>query len=42
MAQLYRQHILKEPAPETPTLVQLETRRKPQAHEDVVSSVSGD
>jgi uncharacterized radical SAM superfamily Fe-S cluster-containing enzyme len=42
MAQLYRQHILKEPAPETPALVQLETRRNPQAHEDVVASVSGD
>jgi tetraether lipid synthase len=42
MAQLYRQHILKEPAPETPTLVQLETRSKPKAHEDVVAGVSGD
>jgi uncharacterized radical SAM superfamily Fe-S cluster-containing enzyme len=42
MAQLYRQHILKEPAPETPALVQLENRRTPQAHEDVVASVSGD
>jgi uncharacterized radical SAM superfamily Fe-S cluster-containing enzyme len=42
MAQLYRQHILKEPAPETPALVQLETRKKPKAHEDAVASVSGD
>ncbi len=42
MAQLYRQHILKESAPETPALVQLETRRKPEAHEDAVASVSGD
>jgi tetraether lipid synthase len=42
MAQLYRQHILKEPAPETPALVQLETRKKPKAHEDSVASVSGD
>jgi 7,8-dihydro-6-hydroxymethylpterin dimethyltransferase len=42
MAQLYRQHILKEPAPETPALVQLETRKKPRAHEDAVASVSGD
>jgi len=42
MAQLYRQHILKESAPETPGFVQLETRRKPEAHEDAVASVSGD
>jgi len=42
MAQLYRQHILKEPAPETPALVQLETRKKSEAHEDAVASVSGD
>jgi tetraether lipid synthase len=42
MAQLYRQHILKEPAPETPALVQLETLRKPTAHEDAVANVSGD
>jgi uncharacterized radical SAM superfamily Fe-S cluster-containing enzyme len=42
MAQLYRQHILKEPAQETPALVQLETRRKPKTHEDAVASVSGD
>jgi uncharacterized radical SAM superfamily Fe-S cluster-containing enzyme len=42
MAQLYRQHILKEPTPETPALVQLETRKKPKAHEDSVASVSGD
>jgi tetraether lipid synthase len=42
MAQLYRQHILKEPAPEAPGLVQLETRKKPKAHEDSVASVSGD
>jgi 7,8-dihydro-6-hydroxymethylpterin dimethyltransferase len=42
MAQLYRQHILNEPAPETPALVQLETRKKPKAHEDSVASVSGD
>ncbi len=42
MAQLYRQHILKEPAPETPPLVQLETRRKPESHEGVIASVSGD
>jgi len=42
MEQLYRQHILKEPAPETPALVQLETRKKPKAHEDSVASVSGD
>jgi len=41
MAQLYRQHILKELAPETPTLVQLETRSKPNAQEEV-ASVSGD
>jgi 7,8-dihydro-6-hydroxymethylpterin dimethyltransferase len=42
MAQLYRQHILKEPAPETPALVQIETRKSPNAHEGVVASVSGD
>jgi len=42
MAKLYRQHILKEPAEETPSLVQIETSRKPKAHEDVVSSISGD
>jgi tetraether lipid synthase len=42
MAQLYRQHILKESAPEPPALVQLETRKKPKTHEDAVASVSGD
>jgi 7,8-dihydro-6-hydroxymethylpterin dimethyltransferase len=42
MAQLYRQHILKEPAQEIPALVQLETRKKSEAHEDAVASVSGD
>lgn len=42
MAQLYRQHILKEPAPEAPALVQIETGGKPKAHEDVGASISGD
>ncbi len=42
MAQLYRQHILKEPVPETPSLVQIETRRKSKVREDAVASVSGD
>jgi uncharacterized radical SAM superfamily Fe-S cluster-containing enzyme len=42
MAQLYRQHILKEPAPETPALVQIETRTPRNAHEGVVASRSGD
>ncbi|HEY6401437.1 MAG TPA: radical SAM protein [Blastocatellia bacterium] len=42
MAQLYRQHILKEPAPETPALVQIETRKSPNAQEGVIASVSGD
>jgi uncharacterized radical SAM superfamily Fe-S cluster-containing enzyme len=42
MAQLYRQHILKEPAPETPALVQIETRKSPNAQEGVVASLSGD
>jgi uncharacterized radical SAM superfamily Fe-S cluster-containing enzyme len=42
MAQLYRQHILKEPASESPALVQLETLRKPTAPDDAVANVSGD
>jgi tetraether lipid synthase len=42
MAQLYRQHILKEPAPETQALVQIETRKSPNAQEGVIASVSGD
>jgi uncharacterized radical SAM superfamily Fe-S cluster-containing enzyme len=42
MAELYRQHILKEPAPETPALVQIETRKSPNAQEGVIASVSGD
>jgi 7,8-dihydro-6-hydroxymethylpterin dimethyltransferase len=42
MAQLYRQHILKEPAPETPALVQIETRKSPNAQEGVVAGISGD
>jgi uncharacterized radical SAM superfamily Fe-S cluster-containing enzyme len=42
MAQLYRQHILKEPAPETPALVQIQTRKTPSAQEGAVASHSGD
>jgi uncharacterized radical SAM superfamily Fe-S cluster-containing enzyme len=42
MAQLYRQHILKEPAPETPALVQIETRKSPNAPEGVIAGMSGD
>ncbi|HKE03490.1 MAG TPA: radical SAM protein [Blastocatellia bacterium] len=42
MEKLYRQHILKETVEEAPALVQIETRGKPKAHEDVVASVSGD
>jgi uncharacterized radical SAM superfamily Fe-S cluster-containing enzyme len=42
MAQLYRQHILKEPAPETPALVQIETRKSPNAQEGVVAGIAGD
>jgi hypothetical protein len=42
MAQLYRQHILKEPAPETPSLVQIETRKSPNAQEGVVAGITGD
>jgi uncharacterized radical SAM superfamily Fe-S cluster-containing enzyme len=42
MAQLYRQHILKEPVEEAPALVQIEARKIPKAQDDVVASVSGD
>ncbi|HEX5080414.1 MAG TPA: radical SAM protein [Blastocatellia bacterium] len=42
MAQLYRQHILKEPAPEAPALVQIETRKSPNAQEGVVAGIAGD
>lgn len=40
MAQLYRQHILKEPAPETPKLVQIELGNKTKVNEEV--AISGD
>ncbi len=41
MAQLYRQHILKEPEEEKPKLVQIEMGGKPKVSEEV-ASVSGD
>jgi 7,8-dihydro-6-hydroxymethylpterin dimethyltransferase len=41
MAQLYRQHILKEPVEEKPKLVQLELGSKPKVSEEV-ATVSGD
>jgi 7,8-dihydro-6-hydroxymethylpterin dimethyltransferase len=41
MAQLYRQHILKEPVAEAPKLVQLELSNKPKVS-DEVATVSGD
>jgi 7,8-dihydro-6-hydroxymethylpterin dimethyltransferase len=43
MAQLYRQHILKEqPAAEAPKLVQIELNDKPKVSEEVAATVSGD
>jgi tetraether lipid synthase len=42
MAQLYRQHILKEPVEEKPKLVQLELGSKPKVNEEVAATVSGD
>jgi 7,8-dihydro-6-hydroxymethylpterin dimethyltransferase len=41
MAQLYRQHILKEPAEEKPKLVQI-GGSKPKVNEEVAATVSGD
>jgi hypothetical protein len=41
MAQLYRQHILKEPVAEAPKLVQIELGNKPKVSEEV-ATVSGD
>ncbi|MBO0722251.1 MAG: radical SAM protein, partial [Blastocatellia bacterium] len=38
MAQLYRQHILKEPVPETPKLVQIEMGNKTKVNEEVAIS----
>jgi hypothetical protein len=42
MAKLYRQHILKEPAPEAPSLVQIEPGRKANIHKDAGATVAGD
>jgi hypothetical protein len=42
MAQLYRQHILKEPVEEKPKLVQLELGSKPKVNEEAAVTVSGD
>ncbi|MCI0337548.1 MAG: radical SAM protein [Acidobacteria bacterium] len=41
MAKLYRQHVLKEPTEEKPSLVQIETG-KSRVSEEVVTTVSGD
>jgi uncharacterized radical SAM superfamily Fe-S cluster-containing enzyme len=42
MAQLYRQHVLKEPTEEAPKLVQIEPLDKAKAPREVTSAVSGD
>jgi uncharacterized radical SAM superfamily Fe-S cluster-containing enzyme len=42
MAKLYRQHILKEPAEETPALVQIQPGSKPKARDEAPAGVAGD
>jgi hypothetical protein len=42
MEKLYRQHVLKEPVTEAAKLVQIESSRKSQVGDEVISTVSGD